>query len=642
MSEGKRYGAPTGEPKKNLPGQGETTRIGGSNTQVRSGETRRIFGGGGSGGSNGGSGDGIFKDFGREIGKNPLGAVANLFNNGINDPMTDLTKGQTRFERSQGQLYQAKTQTARNQANYYAADAKRDVYGDNRDSLYNMEAGKLGMQAQRYGVQINQPNYSYSNQNNGFGGQQGSFPPAQNYGNGQLPPYGQQYGGWQQPNGNQTQWVPPVFNEPVAPVLNNSLPPVSTNVAAASPTTVAPTVSATATAAPVAATATPATETKELKPAASIDDAKGGKTRTYSYKAKAPKADEIPAIAENQVKPLQDLLIAAGVNVGPTGADGKYGPNTHFAIKEFASKLNPPISDLTSIDFTDKNDPERNRFLEALGQGAPSKGPSAEDLAAAKAAEAAKAASDKAAADAAKAAQQRAQEDARVPESVRHTVFDPRNIGALDPQQRYDLARHTLHGLDELSSEKSRPNLERMHDKMDETVRWVNKHMGTNIPRPSPADPLSNDAMYALGLRAAYEGKLSNARGELVQVEQGMTQAQMNHRAVEYIKALDRGVSREDPSRAIRKFEKEDMGRTGIEVDGLADPQMLEALRQAVAARNGLYSVASAPQVASPVAETNVKLPDSVTGGMPTNGASVTAPVVPNAMPIVDGATLTK
>lgn len=648
MSEEKRYGGSnTG---KKLPGQGDSTRIGGSNTGKRlpgEGSSIRY---GGSGGSSGGNGGNIFKNFGDDIGRNPLGAISNILNDGINDPMANLYKGQTRVVRAEGQYYQAQTTAARNQGNYYAADAKRDVYRDNRDGLYNIEAAKLGRLGDRYGVPIGQQNYGVSYSQAPMPG----FGPAAGQGYGNAPqyiPYGAQVGGsngayWAPPAVNQPSWAP-ASNTPVAPVPSVAPVPVAPAVA---PATVAAAPAVAPTTAPVTATpqtAAPATsETPaavETKPAVALADAQGGKTKTYRFKAAAPKAGEIPNIAENQVKPLQEFLIAAGVNVGPTGADGRYGPNTHHAIKEFASKLNPPITDLTSIDFTDKNDPEAKRFLEALGQGAPSKGPSAEDLAKQQA-DAAKAAADKAAAD--KAAADRATAvaaaDARVPESVRHTVFDPRNIPALSQQQRYDLARHALHGLDELSSEKSRPNLERMHDKMDETVRWVNKHMGTNIPRPSPSDPLSDDAMYALGLRAAYEGKLSNARGELVGVEPGMTQAQMNHRAVEYIKALDRGVSREDPSRAIRKFEKEDMGRTGIEVDGLADPQMLEALRQAVAARNGLYTIASASPVEAPATVAEVKLPDSVVGGTNVAAAPAAAPVVPSVQTGVDGAGLSK
>jgi hypothetical protein len=131
---------------------------------------------------------------------------------------------------------------------------------------------------------------------------------------------------------------------------------------------------------------------------------------------------------------------------------------------------------------------------------------SAADAAAAKAI--ADAAAAKAAADAAAA---KAAEDAKVPASIRGTEYDPRNLAKLSQQERYDLAVKGLFALDELKSERSTPNLERIHDKMDETVRWTNKHLGTTYARPAEADPLSVETLTALGQRVAAAGGIRTA-----------------------------------------------------------------------------------------------------------------------------------
>lgn len=105
-----------------------------------------------------------------------------------------------------------------------------------------------------------------------------------------------------------------------------------------------------------------------IKGAPKIEGASGERAPTYGYKGEqAPTETEIPVIAKNQVEALQKNLQAAGFDVGPTGADGKYGPNTHKALKAFAAKMTPPIEDLSSIDFTNPADPECARVMEALG-----------------------------------------------------------------------------------------------------------------------------------------------------------------------------------------------------------------------------------------------------------------------------------
>ena len=41
------------------------------------------------------------------------------------------------------------------------------------------------------------------------------------------------------------------------------------------------------------------------------------------------------------IKQLQSFLVAQGYDVGPTGADGKFGPNTHKALEKFLSGQPP-------------------------------------------------------------------------------------------------------------------------------------------------------------------------------------------------------------------------------------------------------------------------------------------------------------
>lgn len=104
-----------------------------------------------------------------------------------------------------------------------------------------------------------------------------------------------------------------------------------------------------------------------------------GRARLYRFGTQAaPPENEIPVLAQNQVQTVQQLMLDAGISF-ERGADGKYGPNTHRALKAFAASLQPAI-DLTQADFTqlDANgiptDPEARAIWEALaarrqGQG---------------------------------------------------------------------------------------------------------------------------------------------------------------------------------------------------------------------------------------------------------------------------------
>ena len=54
-------------------------------------------------------------------------------------------------------------------------------------------------------------------------------------------------------------------------------------------------------------------------------------------KEKAQKGTLQPA----DIKQLQGFLVAQGYDVGPTGADGKFGPNTHRALEKFLTGQPP-------------------------------------------------------------------------------------------------------------------------------------------------------------------------------------------------------------------------------------------------------------------------------------------------------------
>lgn len=95
--------------------------------------------------------------------------------------------------------------------------------------------------------------------------------------------------------------------------------------------------------------------------------ASGERAPTYAYRGRpAPEGNEVPVIATSQVEALQQMLIDAGCDVGPKGADGLYGPDTRDALKAFCARMQPPIPELSSIDCTNDDCPEYNRLLTAL------------------------------------------------------------------------------------------------------------------------------------------------------------------------------------------------------------------------------------------------------------------------------------
>lgn len=604
-------------------------------------ESRGTFGGdgvyngpqiSGRSGRHGGSGG--------SFGDNPLGFLANGYNEYFAEPMGDFNRANRNLIRSQTGVLSAQRRYGREQENIF-----RDQSG--------LSAREVNM-IQRNQYLSNNPEAAAYLSMGRTGALNGSYMLNGRPVTGGYAPYNPN-----QPNYDAYGVVPPVIPPAVAagvtPPATAAIPPAPGVTPPASPAGAAPATPAGVTP-PVTGATAPATPTEGTTPtpantgaSPTLATASGSQTRLYGVRAqRAPRANEIPKIDQNQVESLQDMLIAAGESVGTMGSDGKYGPNTHAAVLRVAGRLTPPITDLTTIDFTNPQDPETVRFMAALQPQRAPAGPAPASPTPEQTAEAQRAAAE--AQRQAAEARARAAEEARIPEAIRGTPFDPRNLARMSQQERYDLARTALAGIDELRSPESRPNLERMHDKMDESVRWSNEHLGTRIPRPAPSDPLSVDAMVALGLRAANEGRLSNDRNQVVTLPENMTQAQMNAAAVQYIRALDRSVDREDPSRAIRRFEERDMGRSGIEVDGLADPQMLAALRQAVAIRNGLVdpsairvapTVAAVPQTVTTETQAPVPPLPGVTGGAETRGPQGGAAVAPTGQPPVVAASRT-
>lgn len=193
--------------------------------------------------------------------------------------------------------------------------------------------------------------------------------------------------------------------------------------------------------------------------------------------------------------------------------------------------------------------------------------------------------------------------DEKVPAAIRGTEYDPRNLPKGDNANdaRYALAVKGLFALDELKSERSTPSLENIHDKMKETVRRVNKALGTNYPIPTESDPLSDSALEALGLRVAMAGGIRGAEETVYQKAVGQTQAQLDAAAAIGLHALDRtaGITRDSEilRREIRQFEREVMGLSKVEADGVADDAMIKALEDAVRARGGLAQVSGGQAV---------------------------------------------
>lgn len=131
-------------------------------------------------------------------------------------------------------------------------------------------------------------------------------------------------------------------------------------------------------AAPAAAASPDAAATPGGTPGATAAPANGagGRARLYRFRDQsAPPENEIPVLGENQVRSLQQKMVDAGITF-ERGADGKYGPNTHNALKAFAASMEPPL-DLTQADFTANNgqgNEHAQRLLQALEARAQSRG----------------------------------------------------------------------------------------------------------------------------------------------------------------------------------------------------------------------------------------------------------------------------
>lgn len=320
--------------------------------------------------------------------------------------------------------------------------------------------------------------------------------------------------------------------------------------------------------------------------------------------------DKVDDLQRLILENAQDFLPALATRKFPAGVDGKYGQKLEGVIIQIGTEAGLSKEQITKIKWFDETDSLFKQWKEALvkhhkpeetieqsSQRVVAAGPSDEELAA-RAKAAADAATAKAAADAAAA---KAAEDAKVPASIRGTEYDPRNLMKLDQDQRYSLAVKGLFALDELKSERSKPSLENIHDKMKETVRRVNKELGTKYPIPTEANPLSDSALQALGERVAMEAGIRGNEESIYQAASGQTHEQLNAAAARGLRALDRTSSgRYDPSdpesaqrlqRNIRKFEREVMGLSRVEADGIADNAMVAALEQALRERGGLAQV---------------------------------------------------
>ena len=307
---------------------------------------------------------------------------------------------------------------------------------------------------------------------------------------------------------------------------------------------------------------------------------------------------------------IQRNLIAAGFEVGPTPgqADGKSGRRTWTAFETICVQAEPPI-DPRAVDFRNPKDPETIRFNEVIAariaqrnaQQQPAqtpKGPTPEELAAKAQAEAeARARAEQA---------QRLENDALTQEGkipgdgalvLRGSAYDPRNLRDMPQADKRQLAIVGLHALDELKNDRGGRSNDTLHDKLAEAVRETNKKHGTNFTIPSESNPITDDALMAVGLLVAKRGGLS---ADVYRAAE--TQRQMDHAAAVGLHALDRtsgviDVTSPDGQRRLRaevkKFERD----TELNVDGIADRDMLRALEQAVAVRGGLTKVGGGTDV---------------------------------------------
>lgn len=351
-----------------------------------------------------------------------------------------------------------------------------------------------------------------------------------------------------------------------------------------------------------------ATSTSEPSKPASIAAASGKTAATYSLRTNTA---EMPKIAANQVADLQGLLVDAGYDLTtrrqPDGKDGKYGPKTEAAVNAIAKAAGV---DPKTIDFTNTQDPETVKFMQKLqevidqkqGKTQPvvQQGPSEQELEAQRRAEAERA--------------RLAAEEARIPEAIRGTAYDPRISATMSQAERDALARRGLHALDEIASENGARNPETLARKL----REVQKDAG--LLRSGEASP---ETLAALGMAVAERGGLAGRNGNLYASVQ--TQAEANAAAAIAFHALDEtaGITRnpEVLARKVREFERENR----MLVDGVVDAPMLQALEQAVAARGGLTQVRGGTEVATQGGEppapstvqTSPQAPAATTGRQP-------------------------
>ncbi|PZP86922.1 MAG: hypothetical protein DI582_01335 [Azospirillum brasilense] len=390
------------------------------------------------------------------------------------------------------------------------------------------------------------------------------------------------------------QTVEAPANQPQAPATGapTTAAPATGAPATAAPSTGAPSTGAPSTGAPSTGAPAPATGATGALTAAT-----GGSARTYSLRTNT---DDMPKIAANQVADLQGRLVDAGFDLTTRrqadGKDGKYGPKTEAAVNAIAREAGVNPKD---IDFTNAQDPDTVKFMQTLDARIASRGraaapapvvpqgPTPEELAA-------QAERDRLAA-----------EEARIPEAIRGTHYDPRVSATMSQAERDALARKGLHALDEIASENGARDPETLARK----IREVQKDAG--MLQSGEASP---QTLAALGVAVAERSGLAGRAGNVY--EGAQSQAEMNAAAAVGFHALDEtaGITRnpEVLARKVREFEREN----NLTVDGRVDPAMLQALEQAVAARGGLTQVRGGTEVsanggeppASPTVQTNPQL----------------------------------